>query len=686
MAPSTSNRLPAEELRQRRKAMMADEESTAARLPATSTRGRKAATASTSTAKQGKRKNLQRSSTPPPSARASGSSSVAPASPSIAIKFAGKVYRTLDTQMDGVTYSSSGDFLGEPDEEVGDIERERADQKRRELQRRMLVEQSSPDAKGKGKRRADFLEDEDAEIDGKRGRKTNAEQLATPVKQQLPSTLHRQRSLSPPAAPPRLAAPFAFRDPSSASSSGPLVPLPAPLADLLDLHSSIEGALIMHLSTSGSSVASTSTDFDQEGKATVRIHNLIEMAELSKMVRCGRRQFGVEELERLVWAWEGCGEMLEEEEDGLRVVRDGEGGGVGEEVGGLGFLVSRKRVGKGNNIQSTYGIGISVNIKANPQLPKFELLPHSPSQKDKAAPPSPSSVGRGREGMNVVALWTQGKDARREELMRRLRAWGRRCAREEQARVSPIYSPSTLPAFPHTLPPIPRAALPTLSPSLPAAIPGSLSPSPKKKVPSHDVFGPAVPIAGAKGSNSVLMLLEGKEKPVKSSVKAAERNRLMRERLLAKKAAATAPSTNHAFLSTLSGTFATSKKSLKPEKTAATDHQTIEKEMYKRNAMVSRLGNVADVVVMLSLKYDGRSIPLHDASSAVSNSPLVKIGEDEAQESLQLLCELFPSFASIKSVERQDWLTLQRDARAVEVKMRVAEELEEVRRRSGAYA
>lgn len=496
---------------------------------------------------------FRRSSTPPPSARASSSSAVAPASPSIAIKFAGKVYRTLDTQKDGVTYSSSGDFLGEPDEEVGDIERERAHERRRELQRRMLVEQSSPDAKGKGKRRADFTEDED-DVDGRRGRKARAEQLATPVKQQLSSSFQRQRSPSPPAAPPRLAAPFALREPTSTASFDPLAPLPEALADLLSLHSSIEGALIIHLSTSGSSVASTSTDFDQDGKATVRIPNLVELAELSKMVRCGRQQFGTVELERLVWAWEGCGEALEDEEDELRVVSGGDGAGVGEEVGGLGFLVSRKRVGKGNNIQSTYGIGISVNIKSNPQLPKFELLPHSPSQKDKVTPPSPSSVGRGREGMNVVALWTQGKEARRQELTRRLRAWGRKCAREEQVRlpsfihslllrlmliillclqaqVSPIYSPSTLPSFPHTLPDIPRATLPTLSPSLPTAIAGSLSPSPKKKVPSHDVFGPAVPVAGAKGSNSVLMLLEGQQKAPKSKLSAAERNRQMRERV-----------------------------------------------------------------------------------------------------------------------------------------------------------
>ena len=72
--------------------------------------------------------------------------------------------------------------------------------------------------------------------------------------------------------------------------------------------------------------------------------------------------------------------------------------------------------------------------------------------------------------------------------------------------------------------------------------------------------------------------------------------------LAAKHAEAQKPPTNHAFLSTLSGgTFSTTKKSLRPEKEVANDYQTMEREMYKRNAMVSRLGNVADVVVMLSM-------------------------------------------------------------------------------------
>jgi hypothetical protein len=70
--------------------------------------------------------------------------------------------------------------------------------------------------------------------------------------------------------------------------------------------------------------------------------------------------------------------------------------------------------------------------------------------------------------------------------------------------------------------------------------------------------------------------------------------------LAAKNAEARRPATNHAFLSTLSDGGSSAKRSLKPDK-GINMMYTVEKEMYKRNAMVSRLGNVADVVSMLSL-------------------------------------------------------------------------------------
>lgn len=54
---------------------------------------------------------------------------------------------------------------------------------------------------------------------------------------------------------------------------------------------------------------------------------------------------------------------------------------------------------------------------------------------------------------------------------------------------------------------------------------------------------------------------------------------------------------------------------------------------------------------------------------------------DEAYESLEMLCELFPDFAYIKTLDRQDWLYVKRDARATDVKSKVATELEDLRAR-----
>lgn len=77
--------------------------------------------------------------------------------------------------------------------------------------------------------------------------------------------------------------------------------------------------------------------------------------------------------------------------------------------------------------------------------------------------------------------------------------------------------------------------------------------------------------------------------------------------LAAKRAEALVPTASQAFMSTLSGgIFPTRKVSLRPEKAASAgdvvqEMQAIERETYKRNAIVSRLGNIADVVSMVSL-------------------------------------------------------------------------------------
>lgn len=337
-----------------------------------------------------------------------------------------------------MSYSPNGDLFGEPDEEVGEADREKMERLRKEAERDRMRLMSTSSSEGK-KRRMEVLLDSDEE--GEDSKSSLARKLTTPTK----VVVARPRTPSPPRqrttmvpSPSSLGQPFSLQPSSFSSSSSPTTALPAPLATLLKLHERIEGALILHLSISGSSVASSATEFNRHGHALVRIPNLIDLPELIKMVRTGATQFGEVELSQLVWAWEGCGEEDEDddgEEEDIKVEKRGE-----DECGGLGFIVSRKRLGNGGSIQTTYGVGISVQLKSNPQLPKFELLPPtSPSRKLAAATTmssptssSPSSGGKGRDGMNVVALWTQGKDARRTELLRRLRGWGKRCAREEQ--------------------------------------------------------------------------------------------------------------------------------------------------------------------------------------------------------------------------------------------------------------
>ncbi|KAK4047122.1 hypothetical protein OIV83_005574 [Microbotryomycetes sp. JL201] len=569
-------------------------------------------------------------------------------------------------------YSPDADFLGEPDEPAGEVQAER---KRDEIAKEMML-QGSPTRKPTAR---DLVSD-------KRSRPATPSKLfdderetprpsafMTPTKANASSRAGTTTSLLglpfSPESPGRPAKRARTRTVSNLDEA----PLPPPLADLVTLHAAIESAIIVHLGSSGSAVASSVSEFDANSRATMRVPNLIHLSELSKMVRCGQKQLTETELARLVWAWKGCGLPSQEgpedvvksdDEDDLQVTHSGH-----EETGGLGFIVSSTRTNKSSNIQMGYSLGIEVQIKANPQLPALELVSHSPTSSSPKAPVSPSSAARGRDGMNVVVLWTSGKEARRQEL-------------STEGFASDLDSLR----YPERLPAIPLARLPSLTPAKPCII-GTPSPSPKKKRKA-DVSNSVVPVAGSQ-NQSVLMLLEGKPSgPVHPTLKASERNRLMRERLAAKYADAQKPIANHAFLSSLSGDgFKSTKKSLRSESSkpvsgeqaAAREWQTVEKETYKRNAMVSRLGNVADVVVLLSLKSSGKPMLMNDVASAVAYSPLVHVGQDEAYESLEMLCHLFPDFAQMRTLDRQDWLYVKRGARAVDVKSRVASELETVR-------
>ena len=411
-------------------------------------------------------------------------STSSPSSPArLLVKLNGRVYRPPSPDDLRTKAEQEADLLlQEPHETTDDLAQSRRDEKRKEIEVEMrkerlrLAAEAAATTPSRGTAAAStstpprsagrllrFDSDDGLDVTGS---PSNALDEST-----TSSFLPRQRAVTPPprhrplqasAASP-LGLPFAFQTDATTTMTSPkrntARPLPPHLAALLSLHAAVERTLILHLSTAGSTIASTvsdtSTTEDGAAMATVRMTNLIDLSTLGKMLASTGKRFTETELRRLVWVWQGAGgsyapPSLTSSSPARRsppnsspsamsgsilLGRDSE-----DEVGGMGFLVTRARTASssasavanngssslfnasGARVSSTYGIGIAVAVRSNPQLPKLELV--SPGRKGSIpTPPSPSSVGKGRDGMSIVALWTQGKEQRQREVERRLRAW-----------------------------------------------------------------------------------------------------------------------------------------------------------------------------------------------------------------------------------------------------------------------
>ncbi|KAN0064105.1 hypothetical protein ACQY0O_003269 [Thecaphora frezii] len=230
------------------------------------------------------------------------------------------------------------------------------------------------------------------------------------------------------------------------------LPLPKHYASLLTLHVALEHALVVHLATSGASMASlsaqdASNSSDDEGEAdgslldgmrskTVRLPNLATYSALRPLVeRSGGRRFSPTELARLANVWIDFAPRPPSGSD---------------EVQGLGFLVTRTRTldASGRRVWD-WGIGIQLEVtrprrqKTPPVQVGFqgvvtdgagdvERVTPPPSPAPSQASPSPSkSVSRSaaRDNMSFVALWNNGIEARKAQVARRLRV---RCGRWHQ--------------------------------------------------------------------------------------------------------------------------------------------------------------------------------------------------------------------------------------------------------------
>lgn len=218
------------------------------------------------------------------------------------------------------------------------------------------------------------------------------------------------------------------------------VPLPDHYTSLLNLHSALERALLLHLATEGSkacsavtssSSSSTSLINNADGGATTALHaqerivvelpNLATFTGIRAVVERGaNKRFGPTELAQLVWLWEG----------GLSGPLASEDSKTYKTRGGLSMSVSASRELdriSGKKVY-TWGIGIRLELKENAPLPALEVVDPTPASRTSPASPfisSPSSTSSSpskikRYGLSVLPLWSSKGEYRKQEMRRRL--------------------------------------------------------------------------------------------------------------------------------------------------------------------------------------------------------------------------------------------------------------------------
>ena len=178
------------------------------------------------------------------------------------------------------------------------------------------------------------------------------------------------------------------------------VPLPDHLAALCALHGAVEKALVVHLAMDGTkaaaAISSASDASGDDGTYRVQLPGLISYPALRPIVERGAgRSFGPDSFAQLVSIWQA------------------------EDDEGLGFLVStmRERDRASGRASVVWSLGLELVVRHNAPVAARSLV-NAPSSPPQA---SPSKFGGGtRDGMSLIALWSQSSDARRNEVRRRL--------------------------------------------------------------------------------------------------------------------------------------------------------------------------------------------------------------------------------------------------------------------------
>lgn len=190
-------------------------------------------------------------------------------------------------------------------------------------------------------------------------------------------------------------------DPSS-------VPLPDHLTALLNLYSALEKALILHLGVEGAKAACAVSAQPRTDDDTIsyRLENLITFSALRPLVEhSASKTFTASSFAQLVSIWQ-----------------------AGDEDA-MGYLITKtkERCRKTGRTLSVWALGLQLVVKQNVPVTSRSLV-NTPSKNAT----TPTKTPKARDGMNLIALWSQASEPRKAEVRERL---GRLVIRAHEVRL-----------------------------------------------------------------------------------------------------------------------------------------------------------------------------------------------------------------------------------------------------------
>ncbi|KAH8920586.1 hypothetical protein BT69DRAFT_1352290 [Atractiella rhizophila] len=463
----------------------------------------------------------------------------------------------------------------------------------------------------------------------------------------------------------------------TAPEADAIVELPESCQSLLTLYNGLERAILVRLATTTSFPAPSKIQNPSTNSVTLQIHNLVTYSAIKQDVeRASGKKFSLEQLERLVWVWEG-GRQNETRED--------------KDRGGMGWIISKtKELGLDGKQVFSWGIGIQLEIRINPSLPTFELAGEDEELF--------SGLGSRNEidslkGSNLIALWSKELERRKNLFRKKLQRWitdetnryttSSALEQDYDRPVSPTTfmtpkksrfaedaipfptpvskhkSSSSMDHSPFILPSIPRAHLPSLvgkaKPSTPSfKRQAAQTPTSASREGKQDLVG--LGLAG---------LYNGEVKVRERKGSTKDRQKSLMERIKAKEEKM---ESNLLLFPNAAGA-----EGLTPG-----ERKKKEKELLKRRSLLSRLSDVADGVSMLfnnahlassvtrspkspSTPSSGskkKAIPLDEVAGAISKSAKISLSKAESLEAVQLLAEISPSFVQIRIIDKREWVSV----------------------------